>query len=227
MLRSLDVEYRSDSVDPNTDRLTATLSIVGRVGVAHERQFAATTRRTVERIGTQVTQFQDNVLSQHIGSILGVQPTVVRNVLDPKKTTPVLNDWSKRNVELIRAMDSSFVESVRAAIIDGFAKGSKRDVIAKRIQKRAGITQRRARNIARDQIGSLNAEVAEVKQRELGLDRYVWITSNDERVRPEHEIRRNKEFKWSDPPRDGHPGKPINCRCVAAPIVPKDLDLFS
>ena len=50
-----------------------------------------------------------------------------------------------------------------------------------------------------------------------------WETSEDERVRASHAKLDGKVFDWDDlPVVDGvktSPGRPINCRCVAVPII--------
>jgi SPP1 gp7 family putative phage head morphogenesis protein len=43
-------------------------------------------------------------------------------------------------------------------------------------------------------------------------------------VRPEHEVLDGVVFEWSDPPSEGIPGEPINCRCTAEPDVQSVID---
>lgn len=54
-----------------------------------------------------------------------------------------------------------------------------------------------------------------------GIDRkipqQVQRTARDNRVREEHEALEGESFAWSDPPSEGHPGEPVNCRCYADP----------
>lgn len=80
----------------------------------------------------------------------------------------------------------------------------------------------RAKLIARDQTSKMNGAFNQARQTSLGIDRYVWQTSGDERVREEHQANDGQVFSWNDPPATGHPGEDINCRCVAVPYF--DLD---
>jgi SPP1 gp7 family putative phage head morphogenesis protein len=66
--------------------------------------------------------------------------------------------------------------------------------------------------------------VNRARQTELGVKQYTWRTSLDERVRPEHQEREGEVFSWAKPPKDGHPGQPINCRCTADPDLSAILD---
>jgi SPP1 gp7 family putative phage head morphogenesis protein len=81
------------------------------------------------------------------------------------------------------------------------------------------ITRKRARLIAKDQTASFNGALNQARQTQIGIDRYIWETMQDERVRHEHAKRHGKTFYWSQPPEDGHPGEPINCRCTAIPLA--------
>ena len=76
------------------------------------------------------------------------------------------------------------------------------------------------RRIVRDQNSKAVAGLTEIRQRQLGIGEYQWLTSQDERVRPTHEANSGRKFQWANPPAEtGHPGDDIQCRCVAIPIV--------
>lgn len=87
-------------------------------------------------------------------------------------------------------------------------------------------SENRARLIARDQTAKLNADINQVRQQALGITEYRWVTSKDDRVRPTHEANDGKIFRWDAKPGEkgypnvtGHPGKDIQCRCIAQPII--------
>lgn len=48
---------------------------------------------------------------------------------------------------------------------------------------------------------------------------YIWRTSGDNKVRPEHVANNGKIFAWDNPPETGHPGEAYGCRCRAEPYV--------
>jgi SPP1 gp7 family putative phage head morphogenesis protein len=94
-------------------------------------------------------------------------------------------------------------------------------------------TYERAKLIAVDQTQKLHCAVTQARQTSLGIEEYIWRTSNDERVvgtpggvspqgNPKHEnhyVRNGRKFRWDSPPSDGHPGWPIRCRCWADPVI--------
>jgi len=85
-----------------------------------------------------------------------------------------------------------------------------------------GVEKRRGRNLARDQISKVTADLNRARQEQAGIDSYEWLTSADESVRPRHRALNHKLYKWGEPTgaEEGlPPGKPINCRCVAGAII--------
>jgi SPP1 gp7 family putative phage head morphogenesis protein len=59
----------------------------------------------------------------------------------------------------------------------------------------------------------------ELRQRALGITRYVWRSRDDARVRSAHAAYDDQIFAWDAPPEGGHPGQAHNCRCWAEPVV--------
>ncbi|WP_026381139.1 endonuclease toxin domain-containing protein [Afifella pfennigii] len=66
--------------------------------------------------------------------------------------------------------------------------------------------------------GQINA----LRQQALGIDRYVWRSRDDDKVRPLHARHDDKIFAWDEPPEEGHPGEAYNCRCWAEPYVEEE-----
>jgi SPP1 gp7 family putative phage head morphogenesis protein len=127
-----------------------------------------------------------------------------------------------QNVELITSIPDQYLNKVRQTVFEGVGKGERYEIVAERIQHVADVTESRAKLIARDQVSKMNGSFNEARQTSIGIDKYVWSTSHDERVRDSHSENDGKVFSWSDPPETGHPGEDIQCRCVALPYF--DLD---
>lgn len=127
--------------------------------------------------------------------------------------------WSRANVKLITAMCDDHLERVADITREAVRVGSRASVVADRLQEATGISARKAKGIARDQIATLQGQVTQARQTRLGVERYRWRTVGDARVRTEHRQREGQIFSWDKPPPDGHPGAPINCRCYAEPVL--------
>ena len=136
---------------------------------------------------------------------------------------PALDDlltaFATENARLIRNLTGTLLEDVEGSIARGFRRGRLTRDISAEIQQRVGVARRRANLIARDQIASLNGELTQVRQATMGVTRYTWRSSRDELVRDTHEEFDGQVFTWATGSPEGHPGEPINCRCVAEPVL--------
>lgn len=174
----------------------------------------------IREFGTRTERYQGSELQGQIRKALGIESPI----LSDDKIGPLLREWIAENVRLIKTVPSEYFGSIERLVAAGVNTGRRHEQIAKQIADRYGVAQRRAALIARDQVGKFYGQVQRARQKELGIQRYRWRTSNDERVRPEHVEREGKVFEWTDPPADGHPGYPINCRCTAEPVITDVLE---
>lgn len=60
--------------------------------------------------------------------------------------------------------------------------------------------------------------INEIRQRDLGIEQYVWETVGDDRVRTAHSSRNGAVHSWDSD--DEKPGEAVNCRCTARPVPP-------
>lgn len=129
---------------------------------------------------------------------------------------------TKDNIDLIKSIPEQYFEKLGDAVGKNMERGMRFEDLAKEIERIGDVTESRAKLIARDQTSKMNGAFNQARQTSLGIDRYVWQTSGDERVRPEHDANDGEIFRWDSPPATGHPGHDVNCRCVAIPYF--DLD---
>lgn len=127
------------------------------------------------------------------------------------------------NVDLITSIPEQYLDRVRDIVEENMTKGLRWESLVEEIEHAGEVTKTRAKIIARDQTSKMNGAFNQARQQSLGIERYEWQTSGDERVRDSHAEHDGKIFQWDDPPAEtGHPGEDILCRCTAIPIV--DLD---
>lgn len=138
-------------------------------------------------------------------------------------------NWVAQNTALIKTIPERYLSDIENIVRTGVIQGLSPKTLAEQIKASAGVADRRAKIIARDQIGKANAELTQYRQKEVGVRKYKWVTAHDERVRgnpygrypkarPSHYARDGKEFEWDNPPQGGHPGMAILCRCHASPV---------
>lgn len=181
----------------------------------------------VRNIADAIFGANERNLGQAIERAIGV------NVALPSSDiNNALDAWVVENVSYITKLQDDYLTSIQGVVSKGFQSGLSYSEIAKGIAERTGIIKRRANLIARDQVGSLNSQVTQQRNEELGIDEYVWRTVGDERVRgnpsgrypkanPSHYDRDGKTYSWKDGAgaKDKHPGVGIQCRCYAESIV--------
>ncbi len=173
----------------------------------------------VKRTGNRVNAHSKEAMGNAFKRVIGVDPLFQEPFVAQELELFVI-----QNVRLIESIKTKYYEDVEGIVMRGAQKGETGKAIGKQISERTGVTRRRGDLIARDQVASLNGNIDQQRQKNLGVSEYIWRTVGDERVRDDHAEREGQKFKWSEPPFDGHPGEPINCRCVAEPIISTILD---
>ena len=171
------------------------VKIAGRVDLFTTRQAA----RTVER-----------VIPIDVGNILANAGTI----------RPMHTGWAAENVRLIRKLETRHLADVGTFIERALVEGQGTRSVTKALSSRLGISRRRADVIARNEIGTLNAQITRARMTDLGIKRFRWVSSGDEVVRPLHEEIDGQIFDYPNGhPTEGLPGEPINCRCTAEPVL--------
>lgn len=132
--------------------------------------------------------------------------------------------FTKENVSLIKSIPDQYFSRIERQVTQAAQRGVLGSDLASEIARSYDVTESRAAVIARDQVSKFNSDLNRIRQQAVGVQKYRWSTSNDERVRPSHEEKEGEVFSWDDPPADtGHPGEDIQCRCVPIPIFdPKE-----
>lgn len=130
-----------------------------------------------------------------------------------------VNTLTAGNIQLIKSIRSQYLDKVQNAVMQAMVRGSLNKDLAAQIKDLGKTTEKRAMFIARDQSSKLNAALTQARHEEVGIKKYMWSASLDERVRESHAEKDGQIFEYSNPPADtGHPGHDFNCRCVQIPV---------
>lgn len=134
-----------------------------------------------------------------------------------------LASWRKQNTQLINSLLGGQVQKIERLLAEN--QNRRVEALREQIQEVFQVTESKADLLARDQTLTLNSQIVEARQTAAGIEEFIWVTSGDERTRASHEELDGERFRWDDPPEvDGElatPGRPINCRCTAYPILPE------
>lgn len=172
-----------------------------------------------EKFGRRTSGFQQEQLDKQVRAAVGVPLSAIE-----KPITDKLEGFAATNVELIRSVSDRYFDRLRSDVTDAFESGMSTDSLAELLASRDDMSENDAMRIARDQIGKLNGQLNQERQEDMGVTGYTWRGAMDNRERDEHVDREGQHFEWDDPPEDGHPGEPIQCRCFAEPDLQPILD---
>lgn len=165
------------------------------------------------RVGERVSDYQRVQLDRQVKAALGADVFIA-----DRKLRARLDGFAAENVALIKDLPPKIIGDVEKATTRAIQNGTLHRDLATELNEKFGFGENRAKLIARDQVGRLYAQVNHDRQRELGIERFRWVTVHDERVRDEHAELDGQIFRYDDPPSEGLPGEPIQCRCIAEPI---------
>lgn len=223
---------------PRTDELYGddVVRVVGRMRIAYETKV---TREDFERAATTIAVKTNDLsrknISRQTKAVIGVDVFQQEPWLDG-----VLDGFVKENVQLIESLPKRHFDQIEQMVLSQVRGGRRAEELAreirskfmaksKRNKKYATELDRRAALIAQDQVGKLHGQLNRARHEAMGLGRYRWRTSKDERVRGNpagkhpwakhnHHRREGKIYRYDKPPEDGNPGEPIRCRCWAEPV---------
>lgn len=135
----------------------------------------------------------------------------------------LLKTFQRENVKLVESIPKKLHAQLTDVIGEGWGKGRRVEDIAADIGERFDVTESRAKLIARTEVSKLSAQVTRARHEQIGITKFVWISSRDERVRELHQEYDGNVYRYDSPPEDGLPGTPPNCRCIGEPVIP-DLE---
>jgi len=165
-------------------------------------------------------QQSDNQLREMILSKTGID---FSGLMSDSVLKEAVDEAVAANIALINSIPQQYLDRVEQAVMASLQAGTLNDTLADELKKIRGVTDSRAKLIARDQLGKINSRLSQIRQQSLGITHYYWSTSHDERVRDRHRRWDGDLIAWDKPPIDGHPGQAIQCRCTAIP----DLDFLT
>lgn len=176
--------------------------------------------RIAKRRGQEVADFNEEVFQRNLKRVTGADI-----YLDQPWLAGEVTLFTEQNVNLITSIPEQVFPQVESIVNQAIQRGLRAEDIEDDIESRFGVSESRARLIARDQVNKLNGQITQLRQTDLGITRYIWRTSLDERVRDSHAAQEGQIYSWDDPPEEtGHPGFQFQCRCTAEPILDDLLD---
>lgn len=139
----------------------------------------------------------------------------------------VYRQMMREQVELIKSLPIKAGQRVHDLTTEALSTSRRAESIAQEIKRSGKVTESRARLIARTEVARTSANFNMARAMAAGSEGYIWRTSKDADVRPEHQKMEGKYVRWDHPPKTDksldpyHAGCGPNCRCYAEPVFPE------
>ena len=155
----------------------------------------------------------------------------VRAISIPPKLTEaqraiIADEWGRNLNKYIKSWADKTIFELRDLVQANTFAGRRAEALEDVIRENYGVSQRKAQFLARQETSLLMSKFRETRYGQIGVKRYRWSTSHDERVRSDHKHLNGKVFSFDSPPvtnaRTGarnNPGEDFGCRCVAVGLV--------
>ena len=146
-------------------------------------------------------------------------------------------EWKAQQSRLVDSIVNTYIEKLQIIVSNAVQRGTAMSEVKEEIKVLLNTTDKRAKFIARNEVGNLNGIITMRRQVDCGISVYQWSSSHDERVRPSHAEMDGKYFYWNSdkvgeingikvyPSPKYHPCMDYNCRCVALPVI--DLEQWN
>lgn len=223
LLRKLEPEYTADAdwfglITNKLEELVAKWS-------------SPTFRDIANQVASKFVVSADNVNEKKTKAQFGVDIYST----DPQMSQ-VIESAIYDNTKLISTIPAQYLGQVESIVMTNVRAGNRSSGMVKALQQQFGVTQRRAKTIARDQTAKVNGDLNKKRQQVAGFEYFQWVTSNDERVRDRHEDIAEKVteygkgiYRWDNPPLSDKgipiiPGQDFQCRCTARPVNQREVD---
>ena len=211
-----------DIIDDVIAELNATLEFIDFLLIGPEQRAID----SAKLFGLEVAAFNNVQYKKSVDQVLAVDIFVEEPWLEPQ-----LELFANQNAQLITNMTDNEINRVSGIVQRGLQEGSSLESITESIEKSFGITRRHAKLIARDQTSKLNGSLTKLRQQNLGVQTYKWLTAGDERVRQSHRVLDGRICRWDDPTvflnvktgewvkrstiggTEVHTSQDVNCRC--------------
>ena len=122
------------------------------------------------------------------------------------------------NVSLIKSIANQYLDNVRAAVWRSVKNGYDLESLIKQLRHIDGVSERRATNIAKDQVAKANQMFEDARAQELGITKAIWLHSSAAKVpRADHVKANGIEYEIEKGCYISgeyiKPAQLINCKC--------------
>ena len=188
--------------------------------------FASLSKPMAEEFAEQSDKSSDVAVKSSIRGMTD-QVTLSTKTITSGVLNDILNATVTENVALIKSIPAQYLGGVQQAVMRSITTGNGMQELVPYLQKHKGITLRRARMIASDQVKKSFSALSKARMEKAGIKEYIWRhTAGSRHPRKLHIEMDGNKYRYDDPPvidektgERGIPGQAINCHCRMVPIL--------
>jgi len=180
----------------------------------------------IDQISSVPDKYIESIYAMDFDFRKTAQAFAVAPQLLPAQAAALAADWGYNLDLYIKNWLAENIIELRQQVQQQVFAGQRPRSMERMIMDNYGVGQRKAKFLARQETALLMSKFHEQRYKEVGVTKYKWSTSGDERVRHDHKILNGKIISWDTPPvvdletgRRAHAGEDFGCRCVAIPII--------
>lgn len=160
--------------------------------------------------------------------VSSVKNITVAPKLTEEQSKKIADEWQNNMKLWVNDFTEKEIKKMRTQVQEKILSGGRYESLVQVIKDSYGVTENKAKFLARQETGLLMSQFKQGRYEEAGVEEYIWkcvAGSPKHPVRPMHKALDGKIFKWSNPPitdekgNRNSPGQDFNCRCYAKPIV--------
>lgn len=133
----------------------------------------------------------------------------------------------KNNLELyIKNFLDEETKKLRDEVEESVNAGYRAEHLKEIIKERYQVSESKAEFLAKQETSLLTSKYTQIRYKDAGINKYIWSTSGDNRVRHDHKELDGKIISYDDPPivdkatgRKAHAGEDFGCRCIQVPVI--------
>ena len=133
----------------------------------------------------------------------------------------------KNNLELyIKNFLDEETKKLRDEVEESVNAGYRAEHLKEIIKERYQVSESKAEFLAKQETSLLTSKYTQMRYKDAGINKYIWSTSGDNRVRHDHRELDGKIISYDDPPivdkatgRKAHAGEDFGCRCIQVPVI--------
>lgn len=146
----------------------------------------------------------------------------------PAGLQDVISASIAENVSLIKSVAVQYHDRISSAVLVSIQTGGQgRATVLEQLREIGGMSERRAKLIARDQTSKITTQMNAERAKSVGMRKFQWLHSGGgAEPRKLHQRLDGQIFSYDDLPvidertgERGLPGQLINCRCQAIPVL--------